>query len=102
MLTDKGKLVLSFFCQIVEIVIAIKAIIVAINPIIGIFDPTSKPKTNTAPVKPSKTPIHCLKEIFSFKNGQLKALERIGCSVTIKAAKAVGIPFEIEKKTPPK
>ena len=32
LLTDKGKLLLSFFCQIVEIVIAIKAIIVATNP----------------------------------------------------------------------
>ena len=28
---------LSFFCQIVEVVIAIKAIIVATKPIIGIF-----------------------------------------------------------------
>ena len=44
----------------VEVVIAIKAIIVAIKPNEGMFDPISKPKTVTAPVKPRRTPIHCL------------------------------------------
>ena len=102
LLTDKGKLLLSFFCHIVEVVIANKAIIVATNPIIGMLEPMSNPKTNAAPVKPSKTPTHCLRETFSSKMGPLKAFVRIGCNVTIRAAIPVGIPFEIEKKTPPK
>ena len=98
LLTDKGKLLLSFFCHIVEIVIEINATIVATNPIIGIFEPISKPKTNPAPVNPSITPIHCLRETFSFKIDPLNALVSMGCSVTISAAIPVGIPFEIEKK----
>ena len=102
LLTDKGKLLLSFFCQIVEVVIAIKAIIVAINPAVGISDPISKPKTKVAPIKPNKTPSHCLVVTFSFKIGPLKAFVSMGWRVTIKAAIPVGIPFEIEKKTPPK
>lgn len=61
MLTGRGKLLLSFFCQIVEVVMAIKATIVATKPRIGILDPTSKPKTKAAPIKPKKTPIHCEK-----------------------------------------
>ena len=65
LLTDKGKLLLNFFCQIVEVVIAINAIIVAINPSLGISEPTSKPKTNAAPINPSKTPNHCLIVTFS-------------------------------------
>ena len=38
---------LIFFCQIVEEVIAIRAITVAINPRIGISEPISKPKTKS-------------------------------------------------------
>ena len=93
---------LSFFCQIVEVVMAIKATIVATKPRIGILDPTSKPKTKAAPTKPKRTPIHCLIDTYSFSIGPLRAFVRIGWSVTINAAIPVGIPFEIEKKTPPK
>ena len=96
LLTDKGKLLLIFFCHNVDEVIAIKAIIVATKPIIGISEPTSKPKTNVAPTNPSKTPIHCLIDTFSFKIGPLRAFVKIGWSVTIRAAIPVGIPFEIE------
>ena len=102
LLTDNGKLLLSFFCQIVEDVIAIKAIIVATKPATGMFEPISKPRTKVAPENPSNTPIHCLKVTFSFNIGPLKAFVKIGWRVTIKAAIPVGIPFEIEKKTPPK
>ena len=42
-LTGKGKLLLSFFCQIVEVVIEINATIVATKPNIGMFDPISHP-----------------------------------------------------------
>ena len=52
LLTDKGKLLLIFFCQIVEEVIATNAIIVATKPTIGISDPISRPKTKVAPMKP--------------------------------------------------
>ena len=96
LLTDNGKLLLSFFCQIVEDVIAIKAIIVAIKPAIGISEPISKPKTNAAPTKPNKTPVHCLIVTFSFKIGPLKAFVSIGWRVTINAAIPVGIPIDIE------
>ena len=48
LLTERGKLLLIFFCQIVEEVIANKAMIVATKPVIGIFDPISKPKTKIA------------------------------------------------------
>ena len=94
--TDRGKLLLSFFCQIVEDVIAIKAIIVATKPFTGILEPISKPRTKAAPEKPSKTPIHCFIVTFSFNIGPLKALVKIGWRVTISAAMPVGIPFEIE------
>ena len=57
MLTDKGRLLLNFFCQIVDDVIAINAIIVAIKPNIGMSLPKSKPKTNTAPINPRIAPI---------------------------------------------
>ncbi len=90
LLTDKGKLLLIFFCQIVEDVIAIKAIIVATKPVTGIFEPMSKPRTRAAPEKPSKTPTHCLIVTFSFNTGPLKALVRIGWRVTISAAIPVG------------
>ena len=43
---------LNFFCQIVDDVIAIKAIIVAIKPKTGISVPKSKPKTRIAPINP--------------------------------------------------
>lgn len=102
LLTDKGKLLLNFFCQIVDVVIAINATTVATNPIVGISVPISKPKTITAPEKPNRTPIHCFRETFSFKIGPLNAFVSIGCRVTMSAAIPVGIPFEIEKKTPPK
>ena len=68
----------------------------------GKFELISIPKTKAAPIKPRKTPIYCLKEIFSFKKGPARILVNIGCSVTIKAAIPVGIPFDIEKNTPPK
>ena len=58
--------------------IANKATIVAINPKRGISDPISKPSTIVAPTKPSKTPIHCLKETFSPNIGPLNALVSIG------------------------
>ena len=81
---------------------AIKAINVAIKPNIGILVPTSKPKTKVAPINPRKTPNHCFLFTFSPKIGPLKAFVRIGWSVTIKAAILVGIPIEMEKKTPPR
>ena len=65
MLTDRGRLLLSFFCHKVEKVIANNAIIVATNPTVGISEPISKPKTSAAPEKPNNTPIHCLNETFS-------------------------------------
>ena len=77
MLTGRGKLLLSFFCQIVEVVMAIKATIVATKPRIGILDPTSKPKTKAAPIKPKKTPIHYLIDTFSSNIGPLRAFVRI-------------------------
>ena len=52
-------MLLNLFCQIVEVVIAINATIVAIKPNKGISEPISKPKTSTVPRSPSKTPIHC-------------------------------------------
>ena len=86
----------------VDAVIEINAIIVAIKPNSGIFVPKSNPKTNVAPKNPSKTPTHCLKVTFSFKIGPLRIFVKIGWRVTINAAILVGIPIEIEKKTPPK
>ena len=88
--------------EIVEAVIEINAIIVAINPSNGIFVPKSNPKTSVAPKNPSKTPIHCLKVTFSFNIGPLRIFVKIGWRVTINAAILVGIPIEIEKKTPPR
>ena len=96
LLTDKGKLLLIFFCHKVESVIANKAIIVAIKPAAGIFEPTSKPNTSPAPTNPNKTPFHCFADTFSFKIGPLNAFVITGCRVTINAAIAVGIPIEIE------
>ena len=74
MLTDKGKLLLIFFCHKVEVVIANRAIKEAITPKTGRLDPISKPKTKAAPINPRITPIHCPKETFSFKNFPAKAL----------------------------
>ena len=85
-----------------DAVIEIKATKVATKPKKGIFDPISNPKTNEAPMKPKKAPIHCLNVTFSFKIGPLSKFVKIGCNVTIKAAIPAGIPIEIEKKTPPK
>ena len=95
LLTDKGKLLLNFFCHKVENVIASNAIIVAINPTVGILEPKSKPSTSPAPTNPKKTPNHWLAETFSFKIGPLNIFVRIGWRVTINAAIAVGIPIEI-------
>ena len=96
LLTDRGKLVPIFFCHKVEVVIANNAIKEAITPTTGRLIPISKPKTNAAPKKPSTTPNHCLKEIFSPKNLPAKAFVKIGCKVTINAAMPVGIPIETE------
>ena len=96
LLTDRGKLVPIFFCHKVEVVMANNAIKEAITPITGRLVPISKPKTNTAPKKPSITPIHCLKETSSPKNLPAKAFVKIGCKVTISAAIPVGIPIETE------
>ena len=43
LLTDKGKLLLIFFCHSVEVVIASSAIKDAITPIVGRLSPISKP-----------------------------------------------------------
>ena len=102
LLTDKGKFKLIFFCQRVAIVTDIREIKAAKIPIVGRFEPISKPKTKIAPRKPSNTPLHCFNVIFSLSRGPAKILVRIGCKVTIKAVIPVGTPFEIEKKTPPK
>ena len=96
LLTDKGKLLLIFFCHKVEVVIANNAMKEDITPITGRLDPISKPKTKAAPIKPSITPIHCLKETSSFKNLPARALVKMGCKVTINAAMPVGIPIETE------
>ena len=96
LLTDKGKLLLIFFCQSVAQVTAIKEIITAIIPSNGKDLPISKPITKVAPTNPNKTPTHFFHVIFSFKIGPAKAFVRTGCSVTIKAAIPVGKPIEIE------
>ena len=102
MLTVTGNLLLTFLCQIVEEVIAIRATIDAKIPIKGNVFPTSNPKTKDAPINPKTTPIHCFHVTFSFSIGPARAFVNIGCKVTINAAIPVGNPFETEKKTPPK
>ena len=52
--------------------------IVAISPKKGIPEPISRPKTKEAPVKPSKTPIHCWVVIFSSRKGPLKIFVKTG------------------------
>ena len=96
LLTDKGKLLLIFFCQRVAEVTAIKEIKTAIIPRNGNELPISKPITKVAPVNPSNTPIHLFNVIFSFNIGPANAFVSTGCSVTIKAAIPVGRPIEIE------
>ena len=96
LLTDKGKLSVIFFCNIVELVIAIKAMKDDTTPIRGKLLPISNPNTSKAPTNPKKIPIHCLKETFSFKILPAKIFVNIGCKVTIKAVTAVGIPMETE------
>ena len=98
LLTDNGKLLLNFFCQRVEAVIATSATIDAKIPIIGNVLPTSYPKTKHAPKNPKITPIHCFHVTFSLSIGPASAFVNIGWSVTIKAAMPVGKPFETEKK----
>ena len=51
--------------------------IVAISPKKGIPEPISRPKTKEAPVKPSKTPIHCWIVIFSSRMGHLRCLSKL-------------------------
>ena len=54
------------FAIIVEAVIAIKAIIVANKPAIGISRTNIyNLKLSVAPIKPNKTPNHCLSSYFS-------------------------------------
>ena len=96
LLTDKGKLLLIFFCQRVAVVTAIKEIITATIPYNGRVLPISKPITKVAPTNPKKTPIHLFNVIFSFNTGPARAFVSTGCSVTIKAAIPVGRPIEIE------
>ena len=71
-------MLLIFFCQIVEIVIAINAIIVAIKPNKGMSEPTSKPKTNVAPINPSKAPTHCFVLTSSPSIGPLRMFVNTG------------------------
>ena len=52
LLTDKGKLLLIFFCHKVEVVIANRAIKDDTTPITGSFEPISNPKTKAAPINP--------------------------------------------------
>ena len=74
----------------------------AIIPMVGRVPPISKPNTNADPINHKTTPIHCFQPTCSFRKGPDKAFVKIGCIVTISAVMPVGIPFEIEKKTPPK
>ena len=62
----------------VDVVIAINAITVETNPIVGISEPISKAKTIAAPEKPKRTPIHCFIETFSFNSVPLYTLVSIG------------------------
>ena len=57
LLTDKGKLLLIFFCQSVELVIANNAMKDDTTPITGSFEPISNPKTNVAPTNPRAIPL---------------------------------------------
>ena len=59
LLTDKGKLLLNFFCHNVEEVIAINAMNEGIMPSVGNIFPISRPKTKAAQRKPKITPTHC-------------------------------------------
>ena len=96
LLTDKGAFPPNFFCNRVADVIDAKAINDAIMPTKGKSPPKSKPKTIAAPLKPSRTPTHCLHPTFSFNIGPANALVRIGCIVTISAVIPVGTPSETE------
>ena len=87
-------MLLNFFCQIVDVVIAIKAITVAIKPNRSIFDPTSKPITKAAPMNPSSPPLHYLIQIFSFNIRPLSKFVKIDCNVTLHAALPAHIPIE--------
>ena len=102
MLTGKGILPLNFFWKRVADVIDIKAMKEAIIPMVGRVPPISTPNNNAAPINHKTTHIHCFQPTCSLRNGPAKAFVKIGCIVTISAVMPVGIPFEIEKKTPPK
>ena len=78
MLTDNGKLLLNFFCQSVEEVIAINETNAAKTPATGIVEPISKPKTKAAPMNPKIIPIHCYHVTFSFSNGPAKIFVKFG------------------------
>ena len=80
----------------------IKAMNEAIIPIVGRVTPISTPRTNAEPINPKATPNHCFHPTCSLRKGPAKAFVKIGCIVTISAVMPVGIPFDIEKKTPPK
>ena len=54
------------------------------------------------PTKPIKIADHRFQPTYSLRKGPAKAFVKIGCIVTISAVIPVGIPFEMEKKTPPK
>ena len=78
LLTDNGKLLLNFFCQSVEVVIAINATKADKIPIRGNVFPISNPKTRVAPINPRITPTHCFQVTFSFNTGPAKAFVNIG------------------------
>ena len=80
----------------------IKAMNEAIIPIVGRAPPISTPNTSAEPINPRATPIHCFHPTCSLRKGPAKAFVKIGCIVTISAVMPVGIPFEMEKKTPPR
>ena len=102
MLTGKGILPLYFFWKSVADVIESNAMNDAIIPIVGNVTPISTPKTIADPIKPKITPSHCFQPTYSLRKGPARAFVRTGCIVTISAVMPVGIPFEMEKNTPPK
>ena len=65
LLTDKGKLLLNFFCHKVPVVIAARAIKQVTSPSFGNSSPKSTPSTSKEPIKPNIIPTHCLHPITS-------------------------------------
>ena len=73
MFTLNGKLLLNFFCHKVAAVTAIKDTKALIIPIVGRFDPISKPKTKDAPSNNAVIGRYILhKDIFKFLKNQKK------------------------------